>query len=116
MWITVPGFKLHIRSKLDDELHADSPIANTVARWHPNASIYVAADRPHWSVADYRQGCMNVHARRETGIRITGTVNPLVEKTHSQNFSVFDQRLTCRHARPDLHRTARHQLRCPPTG
>src|SRR5271157_4133676 len=107
-------FKLNIWSQLNNKLHPDRPLADFLARRCSDSAVDVAADSPHRPIANDCKCCANIHPRSEASVRVTVAVYALVEKAHPKDFSILNECLSDRHARPDLHRAARHQLPAHP--
>ncbi len=76
--------------------------------------VNVAADRAHRTIADNRERRANFHPRSESCIGIAAAIHALIDEPDTANAAVVNQRLACRHSRPDLHCAARHQLRADP--
>jgi hypothetical protein len=66
--------------QIDDELHADGPITSVVALGHAEVLIELLADWADGAVADYGEGGMDIHARREVFAGTALLVDALVEE------------------------------------
>ena len=107
-------FEINLGPKFDDELHAQRPLADFIARGSSQPSVEVVTDRPDRPISDDRERRAYIHSGSEAGLRFSLAVHTLIEQAHTQDLAVLDQCLVHRHPRPDLHRAARHQLRAYP--
>jgi len=70
------GLQFNVWAKLDDELHADGPLADFVAFGHSQAAINVTTYRSGRPIADDGEGSVNVHSGSEAGVRTAPRSTP----------------------------------------
>ncbi len=100
--------------QLDDELHAQSPLAARVALGQAEFLVKGLAHRAHRAVAHDGQLRAHVHSGHEAVGGSAGLVHALVGEAQTFDSVAVKERLADRSARPDLHQAAGHQLRANP--
>ncbi len=71
--------QIDIRPKLDDELHADRPLADFITFGQSHAAIDVATHRANRPVSHDGQRSVNVHSRSKARFRIAALIHALIE-------------------------------------
>ncbi len=72
------GCEIDFGPKLDDELHANGPLADLVAFGHSEAAIDIAAHRADRPISNDRQRSVNIHSRSKAGFWIAGAIHALI--------------------------------------
>ncbi len=114
------GLEGGVFRQLDDELHAQRPLAAGVALGQAEALVEALADCAHGAVADDRELRAHVHAGQEAAGGRAQLIHALIGKTDAGDAAVLgvgdagEDRRGDGRAGPDLDEAARHQLRCDP--
>ncbi|MEZ4654059.1 MAG: hypothetical protein R3E12_10870 [Candidatus Eisenbacteria bacterium] len=98
-----------ILGEIDDHLHADRPVALMLSLGQTEPFVQPLSDRPGGSIADHDQTGVHVHPRHVARLRRARTVGSLIDETDADDPVVLDQRLTHRHAGPELDEPGRHE-------
>ena len=114
------GLERGVFGQLDDELHAESPLAVRMACGQTKALVEPLANRADGTVAHHGELRANIHAGHEAVGRRAEFVHALVGEAEAGDATILRVRdatkdgSTDGRARPDLHEAAGHQLRANP--